>query len=53
MAARVGSSSLEDVFSEDSDSNALSLVYESNGDNPESLGESGPCPLQYELRRVH
>ena len=31
-------------FSEESDSNALSLVYDSDRDNPESLGESGPCP---------
>ena len=53
MAARVSSSSSEDVFSEDSDSNALSLVYESDDDNPESPGESGPRPPQYEPRRVH
>ena len=52
MAARVSSSSSEDVFSEDSDSNALSLVYDSDGDNPESLGESGPRPSQYDPRRV-
>ena len=44
MAARVSSSSSEDVFSEDSDSNALSLVHDSDGDNPESLRESGPRP---------
>ena len=44
MAARVSSSSSEDVFSEESDSNALSLVHDSDGDNPESLGESGPRP---------
>ena len=44
VGARVSSSSSEDVFPEDSDSNALSLVYDSEGDNPESLGESGPRP---------
>ena len=44
MAARVSSSSSEDVFSEESDSNALSLAHDSDGDNPESLGESGPRP---------
>ena len=44
MAARVSSSSSEDVFSEESDANALSLVHDSDGDNPESLGESGPRP---------
>ena len=44
MGARISSGSLEDVFSEDSDSNALSLVHDSNGDNPESLGESVPRP---------
>ena len=44
MGVRVSSGSLEGVFSEDSDSNALSLVYDSDGDNPESLGESGPRP---------
>ena len=44
VAARVSSSSSEDVFSEDSDSNALSLVYDSDGDNPESSGESGTRP---------
>ena len=31
-------------FLEGSDSNALRLVYGSDGDNPESLGESGPRP---------
>ena len=41
MRVRVSSGSLEDVFSEDSDSNALSLVHDSDGDNPESSGESG------------
>ena len=49
MGVRVSSGSSEDVFSEDSDSNALSLVHDSAGDNPESLGESGPRPP----RRVH
>ena len=44
MGAGVSSSSSEDVFPEDGDSNALSLVYDSDGDNPESLGESGPHP---------
>ena len=31
-------------FSEESDTNALNLVYDSDGDNPESLGESRPRP---------
>ena len=44
MGARVSSSSSEDVFPEDSDSNALSLAYDSDGDNPEFLGESRPRP---------
>ena len=44
MGVRVSSGSLEDVFSEDSDSNALSLVYDSDGDNPESSEESGTRP---------
>ena len=44
MGVRVSSGSLEDVFSEDSDSNALSLAHESDGDNPESSGESWPRP---------
>ena len=44
MGVRVNSGSLEDVFSEDGDSNSLSLVYDSDGDNPESSGESGTCP---------
>ena len=44
VTARVSSSRSEDVFSEESDSNALGLVYDSDGDNPESLGESGPHP---------
>ena len=44
MGVRVSSGSLEGVFSEDSDSNALSLVYDSDGDNPESSGESGTRP---------
>ena len=44
MGACISSGSLEGVFSEDSNSNALSLVYESDGNNPESLGESGPRP---------
>ena len=44
MGVRVSSGSLEDVFSEDSDSNALSLVYDSDGDNPESSGEFGTLP---------
>ena len=44
MGVRVSSGSLEDVFSEDSDSNALNLVHNSDGDNPESLRESGPRP---------
>ena len=42
MGVRVSSGSLEDIFSEDSDSNALSLVHDSDGDNPESSGEYGP-----------
>ena len=42
MGVRVSSGSLEDIFSEDSDSNALSLVRDSDGDNPEYSGESGP-----------
>ena len=33
MGARVSSSSSEDVFPEDSNSNALSLVYDSEGDS--------------------
>ena len=44
MGVRVSSGSSEDVFSEDIDSNALSLVHDSAGDNPESSGESGPRP---------
>ena len=44
VGAGVSSSSSEDVFPEDSDSNALSLVYDSDGDNPEFLGESKPRP---------
>ena len=44
MGVRVSSGSLEGVFSEDSDSNALSLVYDSDGDNPESSEESGTRP---------
>ena len=44
MGVRVSSGSSEDVFSEDSDSNALSLEHDSDGNNPESLGESGPRP---------
>ena len=44
VTPRVSSSRSEDVFSEESDSNALGLVYDSDGDNPESLGESGPHP---------
>ena len=44
VTARVSSSRSEDVFSEESDSNALGLVYDSDGNNPESLGESGPHP---------
>ena len=44
MGVRVSSGSSEDVFSEDSDSNALSLVHDSDGDNPECLRESGPRP---------
>ena len=35
-----------DVFSEETDSNALNLVYDSNGDNSESFEESGPRPYQ-------
>ncbi|XP_022797149.1 uncharacterized protein LOC111335501 [Stylophora pistillata] len=52
MAARSSSCSSDDVLSEGSDSNALNL-YDSDGDNSEPLGESGPRPYQYELRRVH
>ena len=44
MGTRICSGSLEDIFSEDSGSNALSLVHDSDGDNPESSGESGPRP---------
>ena len=44
LGVHVGNGSSEDVFSEDSDSNALSVVHDSDGDNPESLGESGPRP---------
>ena len=45
VTARVSSSRSEDVFSEESDSNALGLVYDRcDGNNPESLGESGPHP---------
>ena len=44
MGVRVSGGSSEDVFSEDSYSNALSLVHESAGDNLESSGESGPRP---------
>ena len=44
MGVRASSGSSEDVFSEDSDSNALSLEHDSDGINPESLGESGPRP---------
>ena len=44
MGVRVSSGSLEGVFSEDSDSNALSLVNDSDGDNPESSEESGTRP---------
>ena len=44
MGVRVSSGSSEDVYSEDSDSNALSLEHGSDGNNPESLGESGPRP---------
>ena len=44
MGVRVSSGSSEDVFSEDNDSNVLSLVNDSAGDNPESSGESGPRP---------
>ena len=40
MGARANSSSsADDVLLEGSDSNALRLVYGSDGDNPESLGE--------------
>ena len=46
MGVRVSGGSSEDMFSEDSYSNALSLEHDSAGDNPESSGESGP-------RRVH
>ena len=46
MAALVSSSSSDDVFSEETDSNALNLVYDSNGDNSESLEESGQRPYQ-------
>ena len=44
VGAGVSSSSSEDVFPEDSDSNALSLAYDSDGDNPEFLRESRPRP---------
>ena len=44
MGVRISSGSLEDVFSEDSDSNALNIVHDSDGDNPESSGESGTRP---------
>ena len=51
-AARTSSNSSDDVFSEESDSNALNS-YDSNGDTSEPLGESGPSPYQYKPRRVH
>ncbi|KAK2556982.1 hypothetical protein P5673_020826 [Acropora cervicornis] len=51
MAARASSSSSEDVFSEESDSNVLNL-YDSDGDNSELLEDSGPRPYQFEPRRV-
>ena len=35
-----------EVFSEETDSNALNLVYDSSGDNSESFEESGPRPYQ-------
>lgn len=47
MAARSSSSSFDDVLSEGSDSNALNL-YDSDGDDSEPLGESGPRPYQHE-----
>ena len=51
MAARASSSSSEDVFSEESDSNVLNL-YDSDGDNSELFEDSGPRPYQFEPRRV-
>ena len=51
MAARASSSSSEDVFSEESDSNVLNL-YDSDGDNSELFEDSGPRPYQYEPRRA-
>ena len=52
MGALISSGSLEYVFSEDSDSNALSLVHDSDGDNPESSGESGPRRQLNNMSRV-
>ena len=43
MVARVSSGSSK-ICSEDSDSTAVSLIYNSDGVNPKSLGESGPRP---------
>ena len=51
MAARASTSSSEDVLSEESDSSALNL-YDSDGDNPENVQDSGPRPYQFEPRRV-
>ena len=47
--ARASSSSSEDVFSEESDSNVFNL-YDSDGDNSELLEDSGP--YQFEPSRV-
>ena len=52
MAARLRSSSSDDVLSKGSDSNVLNL-YDNDVDNSEPLGESGPRPYQHEPRRVH
>ena len=51
MAACASSSSSEDVFSGESDSNVLNL-YDSDGDNSELFEDSGARPYQFEPRRV-
>ena len=51
MAARASSSSSEDVFSEESDSNVFNL-YDSDADNSELSEDSGSRPYQFEPRRV-
>ena len=51
LVSTASSSSSEDVFSNDSDSNVLNL-YDRDGDNSELLEDSGPRPYQFEPRRV-